>query len=200
MDDQRRVSPAAERNRDPILAVLRRVLPPSGLVLEIASGTGQHAVHFAAALPGIVWQPSDPDQGCRASVAAWSADARLANLRPPLDLDVARDDWPLAQADAIVCINMIHVAPWSATPGLLRGAARLLDAGAPLVLHGPFIRAGRPTAPGNLAFDAELRARDPDWGVRSLEAVAEAAAAHGFRLAEPVEMPANNLTAIFRRT
>ncbi|MGQ9364820.1 DUF938 domain-containing protein [Azospirillum sp. ST 5-10] len=197
MTDARRSAPAAERNRDPILDVLRRVLPATGLVLEVASGTGQHAVHFAAALPGLEWQPSDADARARASVAAWRADAGLANLREPLALDAAAGSWPVARADAVVCINMIHIAPWAAAQGLLRGAARLLPEGAPLVLYGPFRRDGRHTAPGNAAFDADLRARDPAWGVRDLGEVAAAAA--GFRLGEVVEMPANNLTVVFRR-
>lgn len=200
MTDARRHAPAAARNREPILAVLRRHLPETGLVLEVSSGTGEHAVHFAAALPGLTWQPSDPDPDARASIAAWAAEAGLPNLRPPLALDAATEDWPVARADAVLCINMIHIAPWAAGLGLLRGAARRLPPGGPLILYGPYRRGGRHTAPSNAAFDAGLRAQDPRWGVRNLEAVAEAAAATGFGPPSVEEMPANNLTVVFRRT
>lgn len=200
-DDARKHAPAAERNRAPILEVLRRVLPPQGLVLEVASGTGQHAVAFAEGLPGLIWQPSDPAPDLRASVRAWSAQSRsgagLPNLRAPLDLDAAAADWPIERADAVVCINMIHIAPWSAGLGLLAGAARLLPVGAPLVLYGPFMRDGRHTAPSNAEFDASLKARNPAWGVRDLGAVERAAT--GFTLAEVVDMPANNLAVVLRR-
>jgi Protein of unknown function (DUF938). len=196
-DDARQHAPATERNRAPILEVLRRVLPPQGLVLEVASGTGQHAVAFAEALPHLTWQPSDPDPQLRASIQAWSASAGLGNLRDPLDLDAAARNWPLDRADAVVCINMIHIAPWAAGLGLLDGAARLLPAGAPLLLYGPFMRDGRHTAPSNAAFDDNLKARNPAWGVRDLGEVERAAA--GFTLAEVVEMPANNLTVVLRR-
>ncbi|MGG5811403.1 DUF938 domain-containing protein [Falsiroseomonas sp. CW058] len=196
-DDPRRTAPAAARNRDPILAVLRRLLPPAGLVLEVASGTGEHCAHFAAALPALAWQPTDPGAEDRASIDAWCAG--LPNVRPALPLDATAADWPLARADAVLCINMIHIAPPAATAGLLHGAARVLGAGAPLVLYGPFLRAGVPTAPGNEAFDASLRARDPQWGLRRLEEVAEAAARAGFGPPEVTEMPANNLIVAFRR-
>lgn len=197
--DSRRRAPAAARNRDPILAVLESALPPSGLVLEIASGTGEHAVHFARALPALDWQPSDPDADARASIAAWAAAEGLANLRPPLALDAASDDWPLARADAMVCINMVHISPWAATEGLMRGAGRVLSADAPLVLYGPYRRAGHPLEPSNAAFDADLKARDPRWGLRELEAVSACAAARGLALERVVEMPANNLCVVFRR-
>ncbi|QCO15273.1 DUF938 domain-containing protein [Azospirillum brasilense] len=196
-EDFRRHAPATERNRAPILEVLRRVLPPQGLVLEVASGTGQHAVAFAAALPAVTWQPSDPDPGLRDSVRSWAATAALPNLRDPLDLDAAAPDWPVEAADAVVCINMIHIAPWEAALGLFAGAARLLPMGGPLLLYGPFTRGGRHSAPSNAAFDADLKARNPAWGVRDLDAVEGAAA--GFALAEVVEMPANNLTVVLRR-
>lgn len=195
----RRHAPATERNRAPILEVLRRALPDTGTVLEVASGTGQHAVAFAAALPGLVWQPSDPDPELRASIAAWVGGGGLANLRAPLALDATAPDWPVERADAVVCINMIHIAPWPAALGLLDGAARLLPAGGPLVLYGPFRRGGAHTAPSNAAFDDDLRRRNPDWGVRDLETVAGAAAARGLSLAEVAEMPANNLTVVLRR-
>lgn len=195
--DARLRAPATGRNRDPILAVLRRVLPPSGLVLEVASGTGEHAAHFALHLPDLIWQPSDADPRSLASIAAWAAASGAANLRPPLTLDATVEKWPLGQADAMVCINMIHIAPWEACLGLLAGAKRLLGPGAPLVLYGPYMREGLHTAPSNDAFDRSLRAQNPAWGVRDADAVV--AAASGFRLDEIVEMPANNLTLVLRR-
>ena len=194
-----RSAPAAERNKEPILAVLRRVLPAMGLALEIASGTGQHAVHFAKALPRWTWQPSEPDPQNRKSIAAWLAQAGLANVLPPLDLDVCRDEWPVERADAVVCINMIHISPWQATEQLLAGCGRLLEPGGILFLYGPYRRSGRHTAPSNEAFDESLRQRNPQWGVRDLEAVEEAAARHGLALSEVVEMPANNLSVVFQR-
>jgi SAM-dependent methyltransferase len=197
--EKRQTAPAAERNKEPILAVLRRVLPESGLVLEIASGTGQHVVHFAGALPSLTWQPSDPDPQMRASIAAWVADAALPNIQPPLDLDVLADEWPIERADAVVCINMIHIAPWAATLHLMAGASRLLPTQGVLVLYGPFRRFSRHTAPSNEMFDAQLRLTDLDWGVRDLEVVASVAEQNGFALDEVVEMPANNLSVVFRR-
>ena len=163
-------APAAERNRGPILDVLRRVLPASGCVLEIASGTGQHAVHFAQALPGLHWQPSDPDAQARRSIAAWVAHAGLANVAGPLAFDV-RDACPVDTLDAIVCINMIHISPWACTDALFAGASRLLRPGGVLFLYGPYRREGRHTAPSNEAFDLQLRGRDPSWGVRDLQTV-----------------------------
>ncbi len=195
--DARRHAPATVRNREPLLDVLRGVLPAEGLVLEIASGSGEHAVHFAAALPGLTWQPTDPDEGARASIDAWAREGGLKNIRPALALDAVAWPWPIDAADAILCVNMIHIAPWSATLGLLRGARELLSPGAPLILYGPFLRASVQTAQSNLDFDADLRRRNPDWGIRSLEEVAMAA--EGFSLERVVEMPANNLTVIFRR-
>jgi hypothetical protein len=191
--------PATQRNRDPILAVLRHVLPPSGLVLEIASGSGEHAAYFAARLPGIVWQPSDREPALIASIAAHAAASGAPNIRPPVTLDVSDRAWPVAEADAAVAINMIHVAPWDDCLAMLDGAARLLAAGSPLFLYGPFRRGGRHTAPSNQAFDRSLRAQDARWGVRDLDAVAEAAEARGLALDEVVEMPANNLGVVFRR-
>ncbi len=205
--DPRLFAPATERNRDPILAVLTRMLAPrdgaaalDGDVLEIASGTGQHVAFFAARLPGLRFQPSDPDPANRTSIAAWVAEAGLANVRAPLALDVMDEPWPIAHpVGAILCINMIHIAPWAATPALMRGAARCLPPGALLYLYGPFMREGRHTAPSNAAFDADLRARDPRWGVRALEQVRDIAHASGLALDEVVEMPANNLSILFRR-
>ena len=156
-------------------------------------------MHFAAAFPGLVWQPTDPDPGARASIAAWAREAKLNTLRPPLALDAAAEDWPVARADAVLCINMIHIAPWAAGLGLLRGAARILPPGGPLILYGPYRAGRRHTAPSNEAFDAGLRAQDPDWGVRDLETVAAEAAAAGFGPPEVEAMPANNLMLIFRR-
>jgi hypothetical protein len=195
-EDLRRHAPATLRNRDAILAVLRRHLPEKGLLLEIASGTGEHAVHFAAALSGIIVQPSDPDADARASIDAHAGAAGLANIRPALALDVS-GAWPIDRADALLCCNMIHIAPWEATPALIAGAARVLPSGAPLLLYGPFLRGGRHTAPSNADFDASLRARDPRWGVRDLDEVI--ALAREFNVAGIEAMPANNLTAVFRR-
>ncbi|AMR81979.1 DUF938 domain-containing protein [Cupriavidus nantongensis] len=197
--DARRMAPATERNREPILAVLRQVLPASGTVLEIASGTGQHAVHFAAALPGITWQPSDPDAAARASIAAWTAHAGLANVRAPLALDVCQQPWGIDAAAAVVCINMIHIAPWAAAEALFAGAGKLLGPGGVLFLYGPYRRGGAHTAPSNAAFDAQLRATDPDWGVRDMEAVVALGAAQGLRCDEPVPMPANNFCLVLRK-
>ncbi len=194
--DPRRFAPAAARNRDPILAALRRCLPDAGMVLEVASGSGEHAVHFAAAMPALAFQPSDADPEARASIDAWAAEARLPNIRPAIALDAAVLPWPATAADAVLCINMIHIAPWAACEGLVRGAAAL---DAMLVLYGPFRRGGAHTAPSNEAFDADLRARDPSWGVRDLEAVAALAAAQGYAAPEVVDMPANNLILVLRR-
>lgn len=195
----RQWAPATERNREPILDVLKRVLPVRGTVLEIASGTGQHAIHFAAALPDLVWQPTDTEAAARASIAAWAADAALPNLRAPLALDVCVEPWPLAAADAIVCINMIHIAPWAAACALFDGAARVLPDGGVLYLYGPYRRGGAHTAESNAQFDAQLRSRDPAWGVRDLETVAELGRAADLALDEIVEMPANNLSVVFRK-
>ena len=176
----RQHAPAAERNREPILAVLRRVLPASGVVLEIASGTGQHVTHFAAALPELVWQPSDPAADARASIAAWTAHAGLTNVRAPLELDVERTPWGLDSAQAVLCINMIHISPWTATQALFDGASRLLDSGGVLYLYGPYRRHGAHTSPSNEAFDQQLRSRNPAWGVRNMEAVVALGEAQGF--------------------
>jgi hypothetical protein len=197
MTDARREAPAVARNRDAILDVLRGILPARGVLLEVASGSGEHALHFAPAFPGLTFQPSDPDPDARASIDAWCAG--VPNIRPALALDAAAPDWPVARAEAVLCINMIHISPWASCEGLLRGAARALPPGAPLILYGPFKRGGAHTAPSNEAFDADLRARDPDWGVRDLEEVAAAAAATGFGPPEITAMPANNLTVAFRR-
>ena len=193
-----RHAPATARNREAILAVLRRVLPARGTVLEVASGTGEHAACFAAALPMLTWQPSDPDPHALASIAAHAEAAGLPNLRPPLALDVTAP-WPLEAADAVVCINMVHISPWAATEALMAGAGRLLRPGAPLYLYGPYRREGIATAPSNEAFEQWLKAQDPGFGLRDLEAVGAAAAARGLALDELIEMPANNLSVIFRQ-
>jgi len=197
--DPRLYYPHVARNRDAILDVLRRVLPPRGLILEIASGSGEHAVYFAKALPSLIWQPTDPDAQALASIAAHRDAAGLANLRPPLKLDVTAERWPVEHADAVVCCNMIHIAPWAACEGLVAGAARVLSGAGVLYLYGPYKVGGRHTAPSNEAFDADLRARNPQWGIRDLDDVMALAASHDLALAETVQMPANNLSVIFRR-
>jgi hypothetical protein len=199
MTDDRLHYPATQRNRDAILDVLRGVLPPAGLVLEIASGSGEHIMHFAQALPSLTFQPSDPDADALRSIAAWAAEHRLANIRPPLMLDASSGQWPVTAADAILCINMIHISPWPATLGLLHGAAKILPAGAPLYLYGPYVQSGVVTAPSNEAFDASLKARNPEWGLRHLDDVAAAARDAGFSAPAVTPMPANNLSVVFRR-
>ncbi len=189
---------AAERNKGPILEVLARVLPERGLVLEIASGTGQHVVHFAKTLTGLTWQPSDPDPELRESIALRVKEEQLANVNPPIDLDVARLPWPLPTADALVAINMIHVAPWSATLALFEGAKALLPAHV-LFLYGAYRRHGRHTSENDVQFDSDLRAHNPEWGIRDLEAVSDVADHAGFVLSEIVNMPANNFSLIFKR-
>lgn len=196
----KRHAPATLRNRDAIAAVLTDWLPPQGTVIEVASGSGEHVVHFAAAFPYLDWLPSDPDPAGLASIAAWVDEAGRANVAPPLALDAAANDWSLDHADAVLCINMVHISPWAATVGLFTQSAKLLEKGAPLILYGPYFRKGYPTAPSNLAFDESLRARNAEWGVRWLEDVIERAEAAGFVLAEVRDMPANNLMLLFHRT
>jgi hypothetical protein len=196
-----RLSPSTARNRDPILEALKSRLPQSGMVLEIAAGAGEHAVHNAAALPGLQWLPTDPDAEALASIAAWRDHAGLANLLAPLRLDAADPDaWPVRAADALVNINMIHISPWAATQGLMTGAGRLLPSGGPLFLYGPYIEADVETAPSNLAFDLSLKSRNPAWGIRHLDEVTALAAEHGLTLSERIAMPANNLVLVFRKT
>jgi SAM-dependent methyltransferase len=191
--------PAPERNKGPILEILQRILPARGRVLEIASGTGQHIVHFAQGLPEVTWLPSDPEPDHRASIQARAAAAGLGNVAPPLELDVRQRPWPVQAIDAILCINMIHIAPWEATLALLAEAGRLLPADGLLYLYGPYRRDGRDTAPSNAAFDADLRRRNPEWGVRELEEVQRHAEVAHLSLQETVAMPANNLSVVFRR-
>jgi SAM-dependent methyltransferase len=190
---------AAERNKGPILAVLERILPRAGLVLEIASGTGQHVVHFAKALPQLTWQPSDADSRFHDSIRAWIEREGVRNVLAPIGLDVCNLPWPVTRADAVLCINMIHVAPWEATKALLTGANEVLGPDGVLFLYGPFRRFGRHTAPSNEAFDAQLRANDPSWGLRDLKTVADLAGTLCFVVAEVVDMPANNISLLLKR-
>jgi hypothetical protein len=198
MPPDARHAPATTSNREPILAVLRDILPSVGLMLEIASGTGEHVRFFAEALPALDWQPSDPDHDALASIAAWSEGVQ--NIRPPLQIDASSPDWPIKRADAILCINMVHISPWAAAEGLFAGAARLLVPHAPLYLYGPYRRAAVPTAPSNEAFDLSLKSRNPEWGLRRLEDVTALAERCGFRFDLLAEMPANNVSVVFRRS
>ncbi|MCY1083638.1 DUF938 domain-containing protein [Archangium lansingense] len=194
----KRHAPSAERNREPLLPVLRELLPSRGNVLEVASGTGQHAVFFARAFPELTWQPTDADPDAHQSIEAWRQEEALPNVRSPLSLDASSSIWPVESTDAIVCINMVHISPWEACQGLMRGAARVLPPGGPLILYGAYFIEGRPTAPSNLAFDASLRERNPAWGVRELGAVTQEARAHGLELDRVIDMPSNNFTVVFR--
>lgn len=198
-DHLRRHSPASERNRVPILAELRRLLPAQGVLLEIASGTGQHAAYCSAGLTGWQWWPSDFEAAALPSIAAWCAG--LERVAAPLQLDVLQAHWSgvPASVDAVYCANMIHIAPWACCAGLMRGAARHLTASGLLITYGPYLEDGVPTSPGNLAFDADLRSRDPAWGLRRLEDVAHEAAQAGLVLRERVAMPANNLLLAWGR-
>jgi len=191
----RRNAPATERNRDAIIAVLAEVLPAAGTVLEVASGTGEHVAAFAERFPGLIWQPSDPDAGARESIADWCTE--VGNVLTPLALDAAAADWPVSRADAVLCINMVHISPWEATLGLTAGAARLLPAGAPLIFYGPYRQHGVETAPSNEAFELWLKDHDPRFGLRYVDDISAAAA--GFDLEGILEMPANNLMLLYRR-
>jgi hypothetical protein len=197
MTDHRRYTPATARNREPILAVLSRFLPPAGLVLEISAGTGEHAAFFAAAQPNLRWQPTDMDARAIDSITAHRDAANLPNLLKPILLDASSAQWPVDSADAIVCINMIHIAPWSACEGLMAGAARTLPFGGLLYLYGPFKENGGHTAESNLRFDIDLRSRDASWGVRDHQDVVSCASTYGLRHRETVAMPANNRSVIF---
>ena len=199
MGDRRVQAPAANRNKGPILEVLKRWLPARGRIVEIASGTGQHVVHFAKALPDLTWQPTEPDVEWHDSIISWIEFEKLTNVRQPLALDVSHYPWPVDRADAIVCINMIHISPWQATLDLMKGSAHLLRHGGILFLYGPYRRFGAHTAPSNEAFDADLRSRNPEWGLRDMEAVEEVADAQGFEFGDAVPMPANNFSVIFRK-
>jgi len=196
----RRSAPAAVRNREPIADVLQEWLPARGLVLEIASGTGEHAAFFAERFPGLEWQPSDVHPDALESVAAWREVAGLPNFRAPLLIDAASADWPIDRADAMLSINMVHISPWPSALGLLDGAARLLAPGAPLILYGPWLKDDIETAPSNLAFDADLKRRDPAWGLRRVEDFVAAAKKRGIAIEATRSMPANNLMLLLRRT
>lgn len=196
----KRYAPAAARNRQPILDVLQPRLPSRGLVLEVASGSGEHVVHLAQALPALVFQPTDPDADARASIDDWAMTLALGNVHAAAALDTTSDAWPVDRADAVLCCNMIHIAPWEAAVGLIRGAGRILPPGGLFYLYGPYRRDGRHTAPSNEAFDQNLRRRNPTWGVRDLEAVTALAASEGFGAPEILDMPANNLSLVFKRS
>ena len=199
LSDNRQYAPATLRNRDFILDVLRDVLPMTGVILEIASGSGEHVVHFARNFPSLVFQPSDPEPDALRSISAWVAAADVENVRAPIVLDASQPPWPIASADGIICINMVHISPWEATAGLMRGAAAILPPGSPLYLYGPYKRKGFATAPSNEAFDRNLRDRNPTWGLRDLETVTAIAQSVGFSVPTVTEMPANNLSVVFRR-
>ncbi|KLI63218.1 DUF938 domain-containing protein [Aurantiacibacter marinus] len=194
----KRFAPATERNRDAIAAVLADELPALGKVLEVASGSGEHAVHFAGRFPALEWQPSDPDPEAVASIAAWRAEAGLANLRKPFMLDAAAANWPVMGADALLCVNMVHISPPAASEGLFAGAGRILPVGAPLLLYGPYLEEGVETAASNLTFDASLKARDPRWGLRDTAWVDKLATTNFFDRVRRVAMPANNIMLIYR--
>jgi len=200
VNDERRSAAHVARNTGPIIDVLRGVLPDEGLVLEVASGSGEHALHFARAFPHLLWQPTDADPVALRSVDAWRAGEGAPNLLAPVHLDAAADRWPVEKADAILCINMVHISPWAATEGLMRGAGQLLGKGAPLYLYGAYLREGVETAPSNIAFDQSLRVRNPQWGIRKLEDVAALAEQESLVLEKVVEMPSNNLSVVFRKT
>lgn len=207
MNDPRKYSAAAARNRDAILSVLKAKLPATGTILEIASGSGEHIVHFAKHCPGLSFQPTDPSQEALASIAAWTLEANVPNVRQPIALDVSKNEWQAQWAgeqsgtsiDGLYCSNMIHIAPWEACTGLITGAGKLLQTDAPLIFYGPFFRTDTETAPGNVAFDQDLRLRNPQWGIRQLETLADVAHASGFLAPEVTEMPSNNLCVTFRR-
>lgn len=196
-----RSSPAAQRNKGPICEFLKEALTDTGKVLEIASGSGEHALYFAEQMPQTLWQPSDPSPEALDSIDGWRVDADLPNLLAPLQIDASiPEQWPdIPEVTAVLCINMVHISPWAATQGLMRGAARLLQANEPLILYGPYIRDGVETAPSNLAFDADLKRRNAEWGVRNLADVTSIATENGFAQEKIVEMPANNITVIYRK-
>jgi hypothetical protein len=199
MTDRRQYAPATVRNRDFILDVLFDVLPTTGLILEIASGSGEHVVYFARHFSSLVFQPSDPEPEALLSVAAWVKAVQVTNVRAPIVLDASQSPWPISSADGIICINMIHISPWDATVGLIKGAAAVLPPGSPLYLYGPYNRKGFVTAPSNQAFHRTLCDRNATWGLRDLEAVAAIAQSVGFSVPDVTEMPANNLSVVFRR-
>jgi Protein of unknown function (DUF938) len=195
----KRFAPATQRNREAISDVLAGVLPSSGLALEIASGSGEHVIHFAARFPGLIWQPSDDDEDGIASISSWREDVDLPNILPPVRLDVRQDIWPVREADVILCINMVHISPWSASEGLCAGAGRVLPSGGLLYLYGPYLEADVATAASNLEFDASLIARNPEWGLRKAEDIIALAQKNGLAFVQRTAMPANNISLVFRR-
>lgn len=197
--DDRRFAPAVQRNREPIASILQEWLPKTGVVLEIASGTGEHAVYFAERFPELEWRPSDVDPGALRSIRAWRARSKLDNLREPVVVDASATDWPIDRADAVLSINMAHISPWGSARGLIDGAVRLLSSGAPFVLYGPWLSDAIETAASNLQFDSDLKQRNPDWGLRKVEDFAAEAGKRGLVLAEMRQMPANNLMLLFRK-
>ena len=196
----KRYAPATARNSGPLAEVLALELPESGLVLEVASGSGEHAVFMARRFPTLRWQPSDLGTDALASVEAWVAESGLANLLPAVALDASAQQWPIDVADAVLCVNMVHISPWSASEGLFAGAGRILAPGSPLILYGPFIEQQIETAPSNLAFDESLRMRSPEWGLRKVTALDRLAASHGLERTARHEMPANNLPLVYHKT
>ncbi|GHF14921.1 SAM-dependent methyltransferase [Kordiimonas sediminis] len=202
-DDKRQVAPATARNRDPILAVLQKHLPPSGCLLEIASGTGEHAVYMAPHFPAYSWQPTDIDPARLESIDAWRKSAKADTVQPARKFDVLADPWDFPDlakpVTAVLAVNLIHIAPIAVTHALFEQAGRNLQAGNFLITYGPYKRGGAHTAPSNEAFDQSLKARNPNWGIRDMEYVTETAAAHGFELADCVDMPANNYTLVFKK-
>ena len=199
LPSDRLVSPSAERNKAAIGAVLSQVLPERGVILEVGSGTGQHVVAFARAMPNLIWQPSERDADCLKSIRAWLAVEKLSNVRSPVQLDVGALPWPINSAAALVCINMIHIAPWPATEALFQGSRSLLSGGGLLCLYGPFKRRGQHTSVSNEGFDALLRRQDPEWGVRDIDDVSRLADEAGLDLRQTHEMPSNNLTLVFAK-
>jgi Protein of unknown function (DUF938) len=195
----KRFAPATQRNREAISDVLAAILPSNGMALEIASGSGEHVIHFAARFPGLIWQPSDDDADGIASISSWREDVDLPNILPPVRLDVRADTWPVKEADAILCINMVHISPWSATEGLCAGAGRLLPPTGLIYLYGPYLEADVDTAASNLEFDASLRARNPEWGLRKAEDLIALAQQNGLTFVQRTAMPANNISLVFRR-
>lgn len=197
MNSHKQFAPAAERNSGPILEALSAVLPDTGAMLEVNSGTGQHAVAFAAALPKWTWQPTETDPAALASIRAYAGEADLPNLKPPVELDVTWNDWPIAQADAIFSANMIHIAPWDACVGLFNGAGGILPHGGTLLIYGPFFFTGHPPVPSNAAFDRSLRGSNPSWGVRETGAIDLLAAENNLRRTQTIAMPANNHILVY---
>lgn len=195
----KRHGPATARNSEPIAEVLEQELPAEGTVLEIASGSGEHAVFMARRFPQISWQPSDPDLEALASIGEWAREAGLANLGPPLEIDATAEVWPVSHVEAMFCANMVHISPWSATEGLFKGAARVLQSGSPLILYGPYFEEDVEPAPSNLAFDESLRSRNADWGIRQVSMLDKLARQTGLNRTARYEMPANNLSLVFRR-